>query len=534
MRAGVLVIASVVAASAACAEVTLEEDFSERTALERFMTDVGEWSIDDGTLRQSQSGLNAARAFLSQAFSDVTVEVRFLIHPTGNGVKAPGIIFRAADQHNYYYIHYDSMNRQVVWVRSTDESGWTDARRHRPIEISEGEWHTAKVEAIGPEHRVYLDGELLFTERDDALLQGAVGLRVGQGDIAFDDLRVTGEPASFEQEFTVDRPRWRSVCTDAGAGAYEAFPDVCLTDDGELLCVFYAGYGHISFPTPDLPRGGRISMVRSRDFGQSWSEAEVVVDAPIDDRDPSITQLSNGDLLVTYMTYVKERRPTHETFIVRSSDNGRTWSEPQRVPLPFTGAEAVSEPVTELDDGTLLLPVYGSHTVEGETTHPCGVVRSVDGGRSWPEIALIEQPDQAPLHEPSIEPLPDGRIYMLIRPTMHWSESTDNGVTWRVPEPLGIQGEAPYLLLTSRGVLLAGFRHRPTRSTSIAWSHDLGRTWEGPKVIDPVIGGYPSFAELPDGRVLMVYYTEGGGSDIRCVWLQARPDGVEVLPPPGD
>jgi len=111
-------------------------------------------------------------------------------------------------------------------------------------------------------------------------------------------------------------------------------------EDGELLVVFYAGYGHVSFPTDDLPRGGRISMVRSQDDGLIWSEAEVVVDTPIDDRDPSITQLSSGDLLVTYMSYYsRERAPTHEVFTVRSSNKGATWSEPKKVPLPFDDDE---------------------------------------------------------------------------------------------------------------------------------------------------------------------------------------------------
>lgn len=515
--------------TALVAAETLEEGFEDAAALEDWTTDTRTWTVEEGVLRQPEAGLHKARAFVPQAFSDVTVAVRFLIHPAGNGVKAPGIIYRAIDETTYYYIHFDSKNRQVVWVRSTLENEWTEARRHRPIEISEEEWHTARVEVAGDEHRVYMDGELLFTEQDGTLQAGVVGLRTGQGDIAFDDLRVEGEPAELEGEFTVTRVPWTAVCTDAGAGAYEAFPDVCLTEDGELLCVFYAGYGHVAFPNDDLPRGGRVCMVRSTDYGRSWSEPEIVVDTPIDDRDPSIAQLRDGDLVVSYMSYVKERRPTHEVFLVRSSDDGETWSEPQRIELPFGGAQAVSEPVTELEDGTLLLPIYGTR-LEGERKHPCGVARSTDGGDTW-EVTVIEQPGPEPLYEPSIEPLPDGRIYMLIRPTMHWSQSTDGGVSWAEPQKLGIQGEAPYLLLTSEGVLLTGFRHRPTRSTSIAWSTDLGETWEGPKLIDRVIGGYPSFAELPDGRVLMVYYTEGSGSDIRQVYLDVSQEGVGVLAP---
>lgn len=31
------------------------------------------------------------------------------------------------------------------------------------------------------------------------------------------------------------------ICTDAGAGGYEAFPDICRLKDGPLMCVCYAG-----------------------------------------------------------------------------------------------------------------------------------------------------------------------------------------------------------------------------------------------------------------------------------------------------
>ncbi|MGI5819894.1 MAG: sialidase family protein [Armatimonadota bacterium] len=518
------------------ATAQLEFDFEEPDALAGWLTDIDAWRIEEGRLRQPMVEADSAFAFWPQAFSDLSIEVRFFIHPDGSGVKAPGIVYRATDQRNFYYVHFDSRNAQVVLVRSTDESGWVDPRRHRPVEIAQERWHTARVEVEGGEHRVYLNGELLFTEEDDTLTAGVIGLRAGQGNISFDDLRVEGEPAELEEQFTVTHVplRFFTVCGDAGGpGAYEAFPDLCMTDDGELLCVFYAGYGHVSFPREDLPRGGFIAMVRSQDLGATWSEARVIVDTPIDDRDPSITQLSNGDLLLTFMTYDRERRPTHEVFTVRSSDGGVTWGESKRVELPWNRSQGVSEPVTELDDGTLLLPVYGSHVTEdGETIRPCAVLRSTDGGESWPEIAVLTPRDEVPFQEPTIEPLSDGRIYMLIRPGMHWSESHDGGVTWMQPEALGMPGQAAYLLETSKGVLLAGYRWREERSTVVIWSHDLGGTWEGPKIVDRVVGGYPSMVELPDGRVLMVYYTEGAGSDIRGVFLDVSEEGVEMLERP--
>lgn len=531
----ILAFGALLLGAVAAQAVELTESFDGLALPDGWLTDVDSWTPDDGALRQTNASLRHAYAFWPRRFADVSLEVRFLIHPDGgDGVQAPGIIYRAVDEQTYYYIHFDRRNSQVVWVRATPEGEWTEARRHRGITISEDEWHTARVEAEGDQHRVYLDGELLFTEEDATIAEGVIGLRTGQGDVSFDDLHVVGEPGEVAADFRVSRVPYVTVCTDSGGpGAYEAFPDVCLTGNGELLCVFYAGYGHVSFPREDLPNGGFIGMVRSSDFGRTWSPVEVVVDTPIDDRDASIAQLSNGDLLVTYMSYSRDRAPTHEVFTVRSTDNGATWGKPQRVELPWNGAQAVSEPVTELADGTLLLPVYGTHRAEegGPLRHPCAVLRSHDLGRTWPEINILEPQGGQLLQEPTVEPLTDGRMLMLIRPGMDWSESTDGGVSWSRPQPLGIEGHAAYQLLTSRGVLVAGFRHPPTRSTAVAWSTDLGRTWQGPETIDRVIGGYPSLVELPDGRVFMVYYTEGAGSDIRGVYLHVSAEGVEVLPP---
>src|SRR5438445_13060580 len=72
------------------------------------------------------------------------------------------------------------------------------------------------------------------------------------------------------------------------ANDYSAFPDVCRLKSGELLCVFYAGYGHVSHPNAQHPNGGRVCAVRSADEGKTWSAPWTVVDTPDDDRDPSV------------------------------------------------------------------------------------------------------------------------------------------------------------------------------------------------------------------------------------------------------
>ena len=320
-----------------------------------------------------------------------------------------------------------------------------------------------------------------------------------------------------------------TVCSDAGAGAYEAFPDVCRTASGELLCVFYAGYGHVSDPRESLPHGARIALCRSGDDGRTWSPAEVVADTPIDDRDPSIVALPNGELLVTFMTYdVKRASGTHQAFSVRSSDGGRRWGQPQAIATPFTQLEAISTPPRLVRPGRLLLTPYGNNTGDPRSYKHTAVLESKDLGHSWTALAEVKS-EKYLLLEPDLVQLPDDRLLMLMRPTLTWSQSTDGGRTWSEPTDLGISGDCPYLLLTSKKILLCGIRHRPTKSTCVIYSTDLGKTWKGPVTVDPVLGAYPSMVELPDGRIVIVYYTEGRGSDIRCNWLRADGDGVHVV-----
>lgn len=78
--------------------------------------------------------------------------------------------------------------------------------------------------------------------------------------------------------------------------------------------------------------------------------------------------------------------------------------------------------------------------------------------------------------------------------------------------------------------MLCGIRDRASRSTRVLHSTDFGRTWKGQTTIDTVLGAYPSMVELPDGRIFVVYYNEGSGSDIRYVYLDVDKTGVRVLP----
>lgn len=323
------------------------------------------------------------------------------------------------------------------------------------------------------------------------------------------------------------------ICKDAGAGGYQAFPDLVRLKNGDLLCVFYAGFQHVSHACEKLPRGARVSAVRSRDGGKTWGEPFVVADTPWDDRDPHICQLSDGTVVCNWFTYYAgspAKRPGDgtrykEIWLARSRDNGETWGEPELIPSTADDHYGVGGPIRELPDGTLLMPIYR------ELPDPLRVwslaILSEDGGRTWSKPYVVD-PDNDDNDEPDVIALPDGSLLCVMRSNrgenvMWQSVSKDGGKTWSKSALIGFPGHAPYLMRTSQGILLCAHR---LPGTSLHFSLDDGRTWSANHLLDTVGGAYPSMVEMPDRRILIVYYEEGPDSAIRAQFFRATRDGI--------
>lgn len=327
----------------------------------------------------------------------------------------------------------------------------------------------------------------------------------------------TGKPAA-----SGDKAGFVYVCQDAGAGAYEAFPDVCRLKDGRLMCVFYAGYGHIALPNADLPRGGRISYCVSSDEGRTWSAASTLYDGPNDDRDPSITQLKDGRLVCCFFSLkrVASNSNSYEglgSWMVTSSDAGKTWSEPSKVSSYYCSA-----PIRELSTGRLILGLY----VEADGTARGAVTYSDDGGRNWCTPVDIDNGGMRLDAETDVIELKDGRLYAAMRPKMAFAVSSDKGATWTVSKPMGFEGHSPYFLRTRDDVILLAHR---VPNTSLHYSVDECATWSDNVLVDNFIGAYPSMVNLNDGSVLIVYYEEGDRSSIRAKKFRASKQGIEWL-----
>lgn len=306
------------------------------------------------------------------------------------------------------------------------------------------------------------------------------------------------------------------VCTGKSAGGYAAFPDVCRLRNGDLFCVFYSGYGHVSTPNAEWPKGGRIMAVRSSDGGQSWSQPVVIIDTAQDDRDPSVACFKDGTVLLNWFTLDQGRVAV---WIARSTDHGKSWSEPAKLKLDSPYTFACSSPIRELPDGSLILGLY--HEDDKKNLAFGATIKSSDSGKTWKDLATIDEASGIYLDaETDVLPLKDGKLFAALRSSkvdMHYALSGDLGKTWAPVRSLGFKGHSPYLLRHSSGVILLAHR---LPATSLHWTNDEGKTWRGPVRIDSVTGAYPSMVELPSGQVYCVYYEEGKGSSIRGVRLR--------------
>jgi sialidase-1 len=336
--------------------------------------------------------------------------------------------------------------------------------------------------------------------------------------------------SSFSQETKTQPPAPKVISRGEAAGTYQAFTDICRLNNGDLLCVFYAGYGHISLPKEGWPKGGRICMVRSSDEGKTWTPPQVAYDSPLDDRDPHIAQMRDGTVVCSFFTY-EQRDPKTPgqygpcaTCLVISRDGGKTWESEHRVVAQDWPSSA---PVRELPDGTRILGVYHE---DGATAYG-GIIRSTDAGKTWCEPIPIGKGSGVRLDaETDFVLLKDGTLYAALRGdkvNMHYATSPDKGLTWSAVKDIGFVGHCPHFTRLSGGEIL--LTHRLPK-TALHVSRDEAKTWQGPYAIDDTIGAYASTIELKDGTVLVVYYEEGQGSAVRARRFRLKPDGPEFLP----
>ena len=222
-------------------------------------------------------------------------------------------------------------------------------------------------------------------------------------------------------------------------------------------------------------------------------------------------------------------RTTGECRVLLSDDDGTTWITSE--PIDTLGY-APGGAVMQLNDGRLLLPVYGyRHGAPDGEHYSNGFVTSENGGLRWssPTIVAAWDPELHDLpNEMAILELSDGRWVAFYRDQftradhnstgifLYRSYSHDRGRTWSVGQQIfPNMGYTSATVLSDGAVLVVG---HSARGNVYAVSNDGGETWDYQNLLwghDGRAGGDSggfSFVRLDDGRMLIAYYAKADRS----------------------
>ena len=264
----------------------------------------------------------------------------------------------------------------------------------------------------------------------------------------------------------------RHVVIDRRQGQYLCFPDLCLTDDGRLLCVYNEFDRHVGTRR-------RLLLRESADLGRSWGQARIMNAS--ESHCPRISRVANGGA-EGLLVIVDDAGP----ILYFSADQGRTWAQ-----QPGGGlGHGLQDRILELGGQTLFTT---GHQHRGSQPQPR--IRQAPSeqmaylsrnlGRSWEPFSVIASEKCLVLCEASVIRLPQElvggppRLLALMRENsfvgepMYFCLSEDGGATWGAPRPTPLIGHRPTLGWTSSGKLLVTYRDVGPDPGTKAWLGSL-------------------------------------------------------------
>lgn len=300
---------------------------------------------------------------------------------------------------------------------------------------------------------------------------------------------------------------------------YEAWPDVALTEDNKLICVFSQCTHHGDRSAT------RLMIIESTDRGRTWGNkrpfTELTSGLPYWNC-ARITRLRDGRLVIVADQISKEKENGGRNFLWIGDSEGTRWTGPIETPLEGI----VPDKLCELSSGRWLL---SAHTKKGQWLQ-----YSDNQGESWSEPVLVASHPDLRLCEVSILPLKDGTLVAFLRENSgqgldcYKTISYDQGESWselyRVPLPgchRPVSGllQSGHILITYRfmqggkgwlGTWTQNFFAALTDQQS-AKAQERREQWTRIMPIDfdrsPVADlGYSGWVQFEDGEIYVVQY----------------------------
>jgi len=219
---------------------------------------------------------------------------------------------------------------------------------------------------------------------------------------------------------------------------------------------------------------------------------------------PVLFQPKNGPLLLFYK--VGPNPDTWWGMLIQSTDGGRTWSKPKRLPDGILGP--IKNKPIQLGDGALLCP---SSTEEGGwRVH---FERTADLGVTWEKTNPVNDGKTIGAIQPTILKLGGERLIAIGRTEqkkIFRVESSDHGKSWsemkltELPNPNS--GIDAVTLKDGQHLLVYNHTARGRSPLNVATSSD-GTVWRGALVLEDTPGeySYPAVIQSSDGLVHTTY-----------------------------
>ena len=321
-------------------------------------------------------------------------------------------------------------------------------------------------------------------------------------------------------------------------------PAVITAKDGSLV----TATDKRKFNEGDLPEDIDIVCNRSTDGGHTWSEPYTIAQGTGANHgfgDCALAWSNDENGLIAGFVggpglwYSTPSNPIR-TYVTKSYDNGKTWTEPQDI-TDFLFGDSCIVPEQRTWRASFFGSGNGLRTSSGriifvaairETTDPVlynHVVYSDDNGVTWHVSGRASSSGD----EAKVTELEDGRILMSIRHAgKRWYNiSADGGETWQPSVSIWNDINAPACngdMIRFTLVNQGGDRNRLLHSVpygsqradvSVYVSYDEGETWPVRKCVVPYHSAYSSLCILPDGTIgLYVEESYAGASGYSMVF----------------
>jgi predicted neuraminidase/4-amino-4-deoxy-L-arabinose transferase-like glycosyltransferase len=321
----------------------------------------------------------------------------------------------------------------------------------------------------------------------------------------------THVPASAPTHVPTAAPQM-TLLPAAGDSAHSV--SLAALADGSLAAAWFAG---------SREGAADVAIQFSRFDGQQWSAPQVIAERALVRRDtgrlirklgnPVLWQDARGQLHCWFVSVSYGGWAGSSINHMVSTDQGNHWGRiERRVTSPFLNLSTlVRNPPLPLADGGLALPVYHEFLAKRAEW-----LRLDAAGRLADRVRL---PGGQRLLQPAAVALDEHSALTLLRDAsgaqrIHAARSEDGGQHWGLPTATDLPnpGAAVALIRLADGRLLLAYNPVTgnRNQLGLATSHDAGRTWSPPLLIEQdgnpdAEFSYPALAQTANGEIHLAY-----------------------------